>query len=165
MPWCCWPDDRSLLLFWRGELGWRLRAGQIAMHPERSTAVLAAFRLFGIIMLSAMIAVGVYGADALRSMRFATARLLVATLGIIALTLRRFPARRAEPLAIDPGLRDGGIAIVLLVINRLVVGGFLVHRVSPPRAGAGRGLTRQAAAQAVRAPRKRLRHRRLRRDD
>ncbi len=43
------------------------------------------------IVLAAMIAVGVYGADSLRSMRYAAARLLVAvSLGIIALTFIDF---------------------------------------------------------------------------
>jgi hypothetical protein len=44
--------------------------------------------VFTLMILTAMIAVGVYGADALRSVRFASARLLVAvSLGIIALAV------------------------------------------------------------------------------
>jgi len=80
---------------------------------------------FAVTTQTAMIAVGVYGADALRSMRFAGARLLVAvSLAILALAMIEF---------VLPGdtfwrsilLYAMVLAITLLVLNRLVVGGIL----------------------------------------
>ena len=54
-----------------------------------------------------MVAVGVYGGEALRSMRFAGARLLVAVmLGIILLSLRLLRASAGQLLALEPALRD-----------------------------------------------------------
>jgi FlaA1/EpsC-like NDP-sugar epimerase len=76
-------------------------------------------------MLTAMIAVGVYGADSLRSMRFACARLLVAvSLAIIALSFVDFvfAGHNFWRSTLAYGM---ALAIVLLVVNRLVVGGIL----------------------------------------
>jgi FlaA1/EpsC-like NDP-sugar epimerase len=80
---------------------------------------------FAGMMLTVMIAVGVYGADSLRSMRFAGARLLVAiSLGVIALSFIDFLIGEhnfwRSTLAYSMV-----IAIVLLMINRLVTGGLL----------------------------------------
>lgn len=112
----------ALLLFGAGELAWRLRAGQIAMHLEAMDQRFWQLSGFSVIMLSAMIAVGVYGADALRSMRFATARLLVAvSLGIIGLTFVDF-LLGGQNLWRSTLAYAMAIAIVLLVINRMVVG-------------------------------------------
>ena len=113
------------LLFTAGELAWRLRAEQIGMHIGGfDTRLWPHLGLAGM-MLTAMIAVGVYGADSLRSMRFATARILVAiSLGIIALTFVDFIIGGQNfwrsTLAYAMAL-----AIVLLVINRVIVGGIL----------------------------------------
>jgi hypothetical protein len=58
------------------------------MPPESFETRLQPLIAFALVMLMAMIAVGVYGADALRSVRFASARLLVAvSLGMIGLAL------------------------------------------------------------------------------
>jgi hypothetical protein len=51
---------------------------QLGMPPESFETRLQPLIAFALVMLMAMIAVGVYGADALRSVRFASARLLVA---------------------------------------------------------------------------------------
>ena len=67
------------------ELGWTLRAGQagIAVGPAYTRAPQIA--TFVLVVQIAMIAVGVYGAQALQSLRYATARLIVAvSLGVLA---------------------------------------------------------------------------------
>jgi sugar transferase (PEP-CTERM system associated) len=116
--------DVALLVI-AGELAWEFRAQQIGidagLFADRALGLIAA----SIVVLAAMIAVGVYGADALRSMRFATARLLVAvSLGIIALTFIDFllPERNFWRSTL---LYAMGLSIVLLVLNRLLVGGIL----------------------------------------
>jgi len=113
-----------VLLAGAAELGWRVRAGQLGLDIgtfDRQWELAG----FALIMLTAMIAVGVYGADALRSLRYAGARLLVAiSLGTIAISF------------IDWSLRGGhfwrstlayamGAAVVMLVANRLFIGGIL----------------------------------------
>ncbi len=114
-----------LLLVLGGELAWRLRAEQIGMDPGSFADRAWPHAGFAAMMLAAMISVGVYGPDSLRSMRFATARLLVAiSLGTIALTFIDFLIggqnfwRSTLAFAM-------AVTIVLLVVNRLVVGGIL----------------------------------------
>ena len=66
------------------EAGWVLRAGQIGMLVEPVASRLPQLAVFVASLEIAMIAVGVYGADALQSLRVATARLIVAiSLGVI----------------------------------------------------------------------------------
>lgn len=114
-----------LLLVLSGDASWRLRAGQIDMVPGELADRIGPLLGFAGVVLTAMIAVGVFGSDSLRSMRFATARILVAiSLSIIALAFIDF-------------LLGGGnfwrstlayammASIVLLVLNRLIVGGIL----------------------------------------
>jgi sugar transferase (PEP-CTERM system associated) len=114
-----------VLLFLAADFGWRLRAGQIGI--EAGTIASRFWQLTGytgIIML-AMIAVGVYGSEALRSMRFATARLLVATsLGIIALAFVDFLFGGQNFWRSVLAYAMAG-SIIVLVMNRLVVGGIL----------------------------------------
>jgi len=114
-----------VLLCLAGEIAWRVRAGQIGIDAGETLGRLWQLSAFAAIILTAMIAVGVYGADALRSMRFATARLLVAiSLGVIGLAFVDFllgghnfwRSTLAYTMA---------IAIVMLVLNRLVIGGLL----------------------------------------
>ncbi len=113
------------LLFLAGELAWLLRASQIGIDPgsiaERAMPLVG----FALIVWIAMISVGLYGAEATRSMRYACARLLVAvSLGIIALSVIDF---------IMPGatfwrstlIYAMALAIVLAILNRLIIGGFL----------------------------------------
>lgn len=116
--------DCGLLLL-AGNFAWTLRAGQIGMDPGMISQRMDDLLAFAAVVITAMIAVGVYGADALRSMRFAGARLLVAvSLAVIALAFIDF---------IIPGhtfwrstLFYAMVAsIVLLILNRLVVGGIL----------------------------------------
>ena len=80
-----------LLLAFSAELGWILRAGQIGMEVgsvyDRPGPILS----FAVALQLALIAVGVYGNESLQSLRFATARILVAiSLGVIFLSLMAF---------------------------------------------------------------------------
>ncbi|WP_068075897.1 TIGR03013 family XrtA/PEP-CTERM system glycosyltransferase [Novosphingobium lentum] len=80
-----------VLLMLAGEVGWVLRAHQIGMDVGPVTERWTPLVIFAGLNQVAMIAVGVYGSDALRSMRYAMARLLVAiSLGIIALSVVYF---------------------------------------------------------------------------
>jgi len=113
------------LLILAGELAWELRAVQIGIEPghfgDRVTVLTGA----AMVVVTAMISVGVYGAESLRSMRFAGARLLVAvSLGIIALTFIDFlmPERTFWRSTLAYAM---GLSIVLLALNRLIVGGIL----------------------------------------
>ncbi len=116
--------DIALLVI-AGETSWRLRATQIDIDAGSLADRLWPHAGFAAMMIAAMISVGVYGSDSLRSMRFATARLLVAiSLGIIALSFVDFIIGGQNfwrsTLAYAMAL-----SIVLLVLNRLIVGGIL----------------------------------------
>lgn len=113
------------LLVVASELAWQVRAAQIGMDAGVWTDRL--FPLFGsaAAVWTAMIAVGVYGPYALRSLRFAGARLLVAiSLGIIALAFIDF---------VLPGntfwrstlLYAMGFAILVLIADRLLLNSFI----------------------------------------
>jgi sugar transferase (PEP-CTERM system associated) len=80
-----------LLLLGAAELGWVYRAQQIGMDVERIATRYVPLISFAVSLQVAMIAVGVYGTEALQSLRFATARLLVAiSLGVIFLSVLSF---------------------------------------------------------------------------
>ncbi len=107
------------------DAAWRIRAAQIGIGSgsslDRGWQLLA----YAGVMQIAMIAVGVYGADSLRSMRFATARLLVAiSLAILTLSFVDFILGGhtfwRSTLAYAMGL-----SVMALVLNRLIVGGIL----------------------------------------
>jgi sugar transferase (PEP-CTERM system associated) len=113
------------LLALAAELGWRLRAEQIGL--ALTTPAARGWELFGFVsvMLTAMISVGVYNAESLRSLRYAGARLLVAvSLGTIALSFTDWVLNGAHfwrsTLAYAMGL-----AIALMMVNRLLIGGIL----------------------------------------
>ena len=108
-----------------GELGWLLRAHQIGIDSGTLTARMTPLLVFAAMVQTAMIAVGVYGPDALRSMRYATARLLVAiSLGIIALSVVYFllPGRTLWRSNL---LYAMFIAIMLLMLVRLALAGLI----------------------------------------
>lgn len=92
------------LLVLASETAWQLRAGQIGMDLEGFGTRWVPLLGTSLVIWLAMIAVGVYGPYALRSLRFAGARVLVAiSLGIIALAVMRggcdgfgTPAGRAQ---------------------------------------------------------------------
>ncbi len=80
-----------MLLLKAADIGWVLRAHQIGMAVEPPGTRLGPLLSFVAALQLSMIAVGVYGAQALQSMRFATARLLVAiSLGVIFLSVMHF---------------------------------------------------------------------------
>ncbi|AXU19826.1 sugar transferase [Novosphingobium sp. THN1] len=114
-----------VLLIGAGELGWQLRAHQIGIDPGMVPMRLTPLLLFAVLVQTAMIAVGVYGSDALRSMRYATARLMVAvSLGIIALSVVYFmlPGRTLWRSNLFYAMF---IAMAFLVLIRLLLGGLL----------------------------------------
>ncbi|RED16869.1 TIGR03013 family XrtA/PEP-CTERM system glycosyltransferase [Parasphingopyxis lamellibrachiae] len=76
-----------VLLLVSAELGWVYRLSQIGSIPEPMTDRIPQLLAFALALEVAMIAVGVYGVEALNSLRFALARLLVAvSIGIICLS-------------------------------------------------------------------------------
>lgn len=116
--------DFALLLL-AGELGWMVRAWQIGMALGSISDRVAPLLIFAALVQTAMIAVGVYGSDALRSMRYAGARLLVAiSLGIIALSVVYFllPGRTLWRSNLFYAMF---IAITLLLGVRILLGGLL----------------------------------------
>ena len=114
-----------LLLYLAGDLSWRLRASQIGMLPGSVEDRLWQLTAYASVTLVAMISVGVYGPEALRSMRYAMARLLVAiSLGIIALVFVDFTIGGGNFWRSTMAYAMAG-SIVALVMNRLVVGGIL----------------------------------------
>lgn len=77
-----------LLLLFAAEAGWMLRVWQVEGQLDPDAARLPNMLAFALTLQVAMVAVGVYGVQALQSVRFAVARLLVAVaLGIILLSL------------------------------------------------------------------------------
>ena len=114
-----------VLLLAVGEAAWRLRAGQIEMDlVPLSERVWPLIGYAGVVW-TAMIAVGVYGPDSLRSMRFATARLLVAvSLGVIAITFLDFLLGGHTFWRSTLAYAMAG-SVPTLVLNRLIVGGIL----------------------------------------
>ena len=113
------------LLFVAGNLAWSLRATQIGMDPGLLVDRMAPLAGFVAVVLAAMVAVSVYGSEALRSLRFAGARLLVAvSLAIIALAFLDFllPGSTFWRSTLFYAM---GLSIALLMANRIVVGGIL----------------------------------------
>jgi sugar transferase (PEP-CTERM system associated) len=79
------------LLILAAEGGWSLRLWQVQGEFDPDAARLPNMLAFALAMQMAMVGVGVYGVEALQSVRFATARLLVAVLlGILLLSLLFF---------------------------------------------------------------------------
>lgn len=77
-----------VLLLLAAEAGWLIRADQIGMLVEPIHTRIPQMLSFAASLKLAMIAVGVYGAQATQSIRFAAARLIVAiSLGVIFLAL------------------------------------------------------------------------------
>ena len=114
-----------VLLMAAAEMAWRIRADQLAIPTGVLSQRLRPELMFSAVMFTAMVAVGVYGADALRSIRFASARLLVAlSLGIIALALMNslLGGDMFWRLALFFALFGSA---ALLVLNRLLVGSLL----------------------------------------
>ena len=114
-----------MLLVLAGELAWRFRVAQIGAAvgqiSDRALEIVA----FSAVIWVAMIAVGSYGHQALRSIRFATARLLVAvSLGVLAIALMNF-VFPGSALWRSVLLYAMGLAILFLVGNRVLTGRLL----------------------------------------
>lgn len=113
------------LLALAGEVAWHIRNGQIAMDSGPVSERLPAILTTAVVIWLAMVAVGVYGPKALRSLRFAGARLLVAiSLGIIALAVIDF-LLPMEMLWRSTLLYTMGLSIVVLVADRVLLNSFL----------------------------------------
>jgi sugar transferase (PEP-CTERM system associated) len=114
-----------ILLGLAAELAWELRASQIGIDPGSIADRAGWLAGICVVVMTAMIAVGVFGADSLRSMRFAGARLLVAvSLSILALSFIDF-VLGGETFWRSTLLYTMALAIAFLMVNRLVVGGLL----------------------------------------
>jgi len=114
-----------VLLLAATNLAWTFRAAQIGMDAGPLVERMPTISGIAVVTLTAMIAVGVFGPEALRSLRFAGARLLVAvSMAVLGLAFLDF---------VLPGqtfwrsilLYAMGLAIVFLMLNRMVVGGIL----------------------------------------
>ncbi|MEZ5708330.1 MAG: TIGR03013 family PEP-CTERM/XrtA system glycosyltransferase [Blastomonas sp.] len=113
------------LLLAAAEIGWIWRAREIGMMVEPLQQRPLPILTFAILLQTAMVAVGVYGSEALQSIRFATARLLVSvSLGIIFLSLTFF-LLPGTTLWRSNSLYAMGLAIVFLIANRIFLGSML----------------------------------------
>ena len=114
-----------LLLITAAELAWVVRARQIDMFVDPLTTRLLPLLTFAVAVQTAMIAVGVYGIDALLSLRFAAARLLVAiSLGVIFMSIMFF-ALPGITLWRSNSLYAMVFAYVLMVLVRALFGKLL----------------------------------------
>ena len=111
-----------LLLIAAGEAGWLLRLWQIDGTADPNAQRLPHLLTFAVVLQLAMVGVGAYGVDALRSMRLAAARLVVAvSLGVLllALVFFFFPALTFWRSNLVYAM---GFALSLLFLARLVFG-------------------------------------------
>jgi sugar transferase (PEP-CTERM system associated) len=116
--------DFALLLL-ANDLAWELRAAQIGTDPGSLGERLPALVGFAVVTQTSLIAVGVFGADALRSLRFAGARLLVGvSLAVLGLAFVEF-VLPGETYWRSTLLYAMVIAFVLLMASRLLVGSLL----------------------------------------
>lgn len=114
-----------VLLFAAAETSWVVRAHQIGMHVEPMTMRLSPLLTFAVALQTAMVAVGVYGIDALLSLRFAAARMLVAiSLGVILLSMMFFMLP-GTTLWRSNSLYAMVLAFTLLMLARAVFGKLL----------------------------------------
>jgi len=114
-----------LLLICAAEAGWLLGAHQIGMDVEPITTRIGPLISFSLAILTGMIAVGVYGTEALQSVRFALARLMVAiSLGVIFLSVMHF-ILPTMTLWRSNSLYAMGLALALLMLVRLLLGSVL----------------------------------------
>jgi len=114
-----------ILLVTAGELAWQLRAHQISMEVGLFHERVLPLSGAAAVVWLAMVAVGVYGPYALRSLRFASARLLVSiSLGILALVLIDFVIQ-TEAFWRSTLFYGMFFAIGLMLLDRLLLNSFL----------------------------------------
>jgi sugar transferase (PEP-CTERM system associated) len=140
------------LLVVAAELGWTMRANQIGMLVAPIHTRIPQLLTFAGALELAMIAVGVYGASSLQSLRFAAARLLVAiSLGVIFLSVIFF----VMPMMTfwrSNLLYSMGISMGLLIALRILLGKTLGGQVFKRRVvvlGAGARAARLKALAAT----------------
>jgi len=106
------------------EAAWLLRAWQIGMDPGSAGTRWPVLVNFAVALQLAMISVGVYGVDALRSLQFAASRLLVAIcLGVIFLSFVYF-VLPGHQLWRSNSLYAMAIGFALLMVVRALVSVF-----------------------------------------
>ena len=111
-----------VLLMVTAEASWVLRAWQIGMTITPFTARLGPILTFAVAVEVAMVAVGVYGLEALQSVRFACVRLIVAVaLGMIFISVFSF-LFPGVTLWRSNALYAALIAPTLLTISRMLLG-------------------------------------------
>jgi len=111
-----------ILLMVSAELGWTLRADQLGMRVEGVASRVPQLVSYALCVEAAMVSVGVYGAKALQSLRFAVARLLVAvSVGVLLLSAVFFIVPMLS-LWRSNLLYAMGISLVLLVLLRILLG-------------------------------------------
>jgi sugar transferase (PEP-CTERM system associated) len=136
--------DFVLLLF-SAELSWVVRAQQIGMTVEPLANRYWPILNFAATLQIAMIAVGVYGSDALQSLRFAAARLLVAiSLGVIFLSVVYFAFPGATLW------RSNSLYAMLIGFVALMVTRILFDRLLGPKAFKRRVVVLGAGQRAAR---------------
>lgn len=110
------------LLIAAAETAWVIRANQIGMHVDYIGNRLGQLLTFAAAVHVAAMAVGVYGSDALQSLRFAIARLLVAvSLGVIFQSMMAF-ALPGITLWRSNSLYAMVLAFVFLAMSRAILG-------------------------------------------
>jgi sugar transferase (PEP-CTERM system associated) len=111
-----------ILLLGAGELGWIIRAHQLGLAPSPIASRIPQLLGYAASLEVAMMAVGVYGADALQSLRYATARLLVAvSLGVIGLSVLYFMIPEISFWRSNL-LYAAGSSVLLLIFLRILLG-------------------------------------------
>ena len=114
-----------LLLLMAAEAGWIFRALQINMDVGSIADRPGPIFSFALALQLALIAVGIYGPEALQSLRFAAARILVAiSLGVIFLALMSF-AMPGVTLWRSNSLYAMVLAILFLMVIRMLLGTML----------------------------------------
>ncbi|GAB5481100.1 TIGR03013 family XrtA/PEP-CTERM system glycosyltransferase [Sphingorhabdus sp. EL138] len=117
------------LLVVAAEISWVLRANQIGMNAGSIYDRPAPIISFAVALEIALIAVGVYGSEALQSLRFAAARILVAiSLGVIFLSIVAF-ILPGTTLWRSNSLYAMILSIFLLMAARVMLGTILDSRV------------------------------------
>ncbi len=120
----------ALLLLLCGEAAWRLRALQAGIHPGFFVDRAGSLVIFALLALTTLTAVGLYRAEALRSPRYALARLLVGlsmTIIVIAFVGFFFPGSTFWRSTLIFALLLSGSALLLVrvVLDKAVdVAGF-----------------------------------------
>ncbi|WP_066798716.1 TIGR03013 family XrtA/PEP-CTERM system glycosyltransferase [Sphingomonas soli] len=111
-----------LLLLAAGEIGWTIRVHQLGMATSPIVTRWPELLSYAFFLEISMISVGVYGTESLQSLRYATARLIVAiSLGVIGLSTLYFLIPQIGFWRSNL-LYAMGISIALLIFLRMLLG-------------------------------------------